>query len=77
VFKDEKSYMEQVKRNHDFVYNDTSHGLNGWWMEPNINIWRNLYAIPQRTMYHDLSKVKDVVAKKRQAAQPMKMTFEV
>lgn len=50
-------YMDNVKLNHDIVYNGNEIKSGGWLLEDNINDWIKLYCINQKTLEFDVTQM--------------------
>jgi len=51
-------FLDEIKRNRDFVDNDTTHDNHGWWLEHNIYKWINFYTLSQKTIHVNLENIK-------------------
>jgi len=57
--KDPKLFKKTVKKNRDTVDYKGKGAPHGWWLEKNLQKWYNMYAIPQKMLEIDLTKIKD------------------
>lgn len=54
----EEYYLDEVRKNRNYVDSDTSEGNNGWWLEKNINKWYDLFTVSQKTIEVNLENIK-------------------
>jgi O-antigen biosynthesis protein len=59
LFKSKEDYLNIVKRDRDIVDNGNSLAPAGWWLENNMNIWFDLFSMPQKTLAFDLTQKRD------------------
>ena len=56
ILSSKDKYLDVVRHNRDIVDNGDSNSPNGWWLENNMDKWKDLYGISQRTIKVNLSK---------------------
>ena len=67
LFKGKKQFMNEVRHNRNVVDYGDKMSPKGWWLEKNLQMWYDLYTMPQRTLAYDLT------AKPKPSAMPVKI----
>ena len=59
ILSDKNKFKSIVKKNRAIVDYGDKNSPNGWWLEKNLYKWRNIFAIPQKTIEYDLTEVTE------------------